>query len=333
MLAPLGAAEVLDRGQLLVQRAQLARRLLGMALRFPCGGQRARVAQAPAGVAPQRVHVELLAFAVRVGIAPVVAGEPPGHAEILPVRGHIHGAVELRWVDEALGDQHRVPVLCLPVVAETAQHRGKRERRKAGKHPLRAKNQEPCVIRDQMQSPPPQSLRPADPAVAVPAFERARLPAGERDPPSAPFDDVPKAAPGEPLEAETVVLVDEFVPLPVFVGARETDHDIGQGKPFRCRCEDRWVGRWSIHAPIVTTLGAQKSAKNETPGNTRPNRHEFLAWDGPATVHGRLASTMLRPPLCEDNYLHRRHIGKIRKRYYNSCYSPTELMRNSCLVD
>ena len=83
--------------------------LLGMALRFPCGGQRARVAP---GVAPQRT---------RRGVR----------------REGRYSALRTPW---SCRDQFAATGAGM-VVAETAQHRGKRERRKAGKHPLRAKSQ------------------------------------------------------------------------------------------------------------------------------------------------------------------------------------------------
>ena len=127
--------------------------------------------QAPAGVAPSiRVHVELLAFAVRVGRAPVcraVAMNGLVQGEILAVRRpHPHGRpVETSMVFERSSRfiVYRVPVLCLPVVAcqDGAPSRAICERRKQRLHsPLRATNQEPCVIRDQMQSPPAVQWHP-----------------------------------------------------------------------------------------------------------------------------------------------------------------------------
>ena len=87
VLASLGAPEVPDRGQFLVERAQAGRRLRRRPFRLPGGGQRTRVAQPLAGVAPQGVDVELLGLPVRFRVLAVVARVSAGMAETLPVRG------------------------------------------------------------------------------------------------------------------------------------------------------------------------------------------------------------------------------------------------------
>ena len=252
-----------------------------MALRFPGGRQRAGIAQAPARAAPQRVHMELLRLAVGVGVAAVVTRISPCQAEITPVRGRVQGAAELRRVNETLGDQHRVPVPCLPVVAESAQHRGHRKGRETPKYPLGAEHHKPGVVRDQMQTPVPQIPRPANPAVPVPALERTRLPAGKHDPQSAPFGDVTKTTPGEPLEAEIVLRVHKRVPLPVLLRARKPHHHLGQRKPFRRRRENRPAAQPSVHAPSLQHSGPNSQQKIKPPEIQGRIVKYFSAWDRP----------------------------------------------------
>ena len=286
MLAPLGAPKVPDLGQLLIQRAQLARRLLARALGLPLGGQRARIAQAPAGVPPQGVHIQPLGLAVRIGIAAVVTRKPPGVAEITPVPGAVEGAVEVGRVDETLGDQHRVSIVRLPILTETPQHPGQRPRAESREDPLGGENHEPCIVRDQMQTPVLQVWLPSDPAVPMPALEGARLPAGERQPLPAPFDDVAQTATGKPFEAEVMVLVNPSVPLHPLVGAGQSHLGIVEEKPFRGFLEDHFVVCWSAHTPRMKP-GAKKSQRRmQTSAVVGANRQIFLAWDGPAARRG-----------------------------------------------
>ena len=79
VLASLGAPEVPDRGEFLVERTQAGRRLRRRPLRLPGGGQRAGFAQPLAGVAPQGVDVELLGPPVRFRVLAVVARIPAGN--------------------------------------------------------------------------------------------------------------------------------------------------------------------------------------------------------------------------------------------------------------
>ena len=264
MLASLGAPEVLDRGQLLVERAQAARRLRRRPLRLPGGGQRAGVAQPLAGVAAQGVDVELLGPPVRLRVSAVVARVPAGAAEEVPVRGPVAGAGEPARVDEALGDQQGMAVLGLPVRAEPPRHPGQRPGAEMREDPGRAQDDEPGVVGDQMQAAVAQLPRPADPPVPVSALERARLPAGEREPPLAPLDDVAQPPAGEPPEAEVVVEVDLFVPPSALVGTRQADGHITEGEAVR-------RGREKPGGPRLSCLqhgafGGKKPAPAGSPG-------------------------------------------------------------------
>ena len=218
---------------------------------------------------------------MRIGIAAVVTRKPPGVAEITPVPGAVEGAVEVGGVDEALGDQHRVSIVRLPIVTETPQHPGQRPRAESREDPLGGENHEPCIVRDQMQTPVLQVWLPSDPAVPMPALEGARLPTGQGQPLPAPLDDVAQTSTGKPLEAEVMVLVDSLVPLQPLVGAGQSHLDLVEGKPFRGLLEDRFVLCSSVHAPRVKP-GAAKSQQNvQTFVVAGTNRQIFSAWDGP----------------------------------------------------
>ena len=161
-------------GKLFVQRAHLARR----GRQCPSAPTRPAAAQGRAGVgnfAPQ-LDVELLGAPVGVGVAAIVAREPPGQAEIPPVPGSVHRALEPRRVHEGFRKQNRVPAL-LPVGAQTAQHTN----RGAGKPPCRqAQRTGNCSL---SSADAATGQRPSTrPKVPVPALQRAGLPAGQRDP-------------------------------------------------------------------------------------------------------------------------------------------------------
>ena len=83
-----------------------------------------------------------------VGIAPVMAGEAPSVAEIMPVGRFIERALEARRIHETLRNQHRMPIAGLPVIAEAPQHRGHRERSETREDAPRAEDDEPGVVRD-----------------------------------------------------------------------------------------------------------------------------------------------------------------------------------------
>ena len=90
---------------------------------------------------------------------------------------------------------------------------------------------EPGVVGEQMEPLVAQFPRPADPAVPMAALERARLPAGEREPPRAPLDDAAQSPAGEPLEAQVVVAIDLLVPPFRLVGTRQANHGLAEGEP------------------------------------------------------------------------------------------------------
>ena len=273
MLASLGAPEVLDRGQFLVERAQAGRRLRRRSLRLPGGGQRTGVAQPFAGVAPQGVDVELLGPPVRFRVLAVVARIPAGVTEKLPVRGPVAGAGKPGRVDEALGDQQRMAVLGLPVRAEPLRHPGQRPGAEMREDPGRTQDDEPGVVGEQMETVVAQLPRPADPAVPMAALERARLPAGEREPPVAPLDDVAQSPAGKPLEAEVVVAVDLLVPPPPLVGTRQADCHLAEGEPVRCARENLRGRR--CHASSLTQDAAKASVSRKPPRSGTTHRVIF----------------------------------------------------------
>ena len=73
----------------------------------------------------------------------------------------------------------------------------------------------------------PDSTLPPDPAILVPALERAGLPAGERDPQAGTLDDFAQAADRKPLEAKVMMRVPAHAPVP----PRKPHIHIAQGKP------------------------------------------------------------------------------------------------------
>ena len=145
-----------------------------------------------------------------------------------------------------------------------------------------AQDDEPGVVRDQIQPPVAQFPRPADPAVPMAALERARLPPGEREPPLAPRDDVAQSPAGKPLEAEVVVAVDLLVPPAPLVGTRQADGHLAEGEPLRPGREN--LGGRRCHAASLAHRARKSQRPQERPGVTGRVLAASLAWDGPAPL-------------------------------------------------
>ena len=131
------------------------------------------------------------------------------------------------------------------------------------KDPGRTQDDEPGVVGEQMEPLVAQFSRPADPAVPMAALERARLPAGEREPPLAPLDDVAQPPAGKPLEAEVVVAVDLLVPPSPLVGTRQADGGLAEEEPVRCARENLRGRR--CHASSLTQDAAKSQRPQEAP--------------------------------------------------------------------
>ena len=232
-----------------------------------------------------------------VGVAAIVAREPPGQAEIPPVPGSVHRALEPRRVHEGFRKQNRVPILLLPVGAQTAQHRRHRKRTEARENPLAAKHNEPGIVRYQVQTPPPDSALPPDPEIPVPALQRAGLPAGQRDPLARPLDDVAQAAARKPLEAKVMMRLNQRVPAYPLVRPRKAHHHIAQGKPFRRLPKQRRAIDSLFYMPISTPTGAKKPATNATADDYWDESSQTLSVGSPwlaGTPAGTLRDTEAR---------------------------------------
>ena len=123
--------------------------------------------------------------------------------------------------------------------------------------------------------------------VPMAALERARLPAGEREPPLAPLDDVAQPPAGKPLEAEVVVAVDLLVPPSPLVGTRQADGGLAEEEPVRCARENLRGRR--CHASSLTQDAAKSQRPQEAPAIPGRFTASSLAWDGPglSARHGR----------------------------------------------
>ena len=115
-----------------------------------------------------------------------------------------------------------------PIVGEPAGHPRKEARGEVREDPGLGEDQEPGVVRHQLE-PPELLLRlPAGPPVARSALEGAVLPRRQAQPPVPEGRDVAQAAARQPAEAEIVVLVHQRVPQRALLRRRQADLDLGQ---------------------------------------------------------------------------------------------------------
>ena len=226
-LAALGSAVIRDGGELLQQRRQRDRvrthRL--RALRLP-GGARLGRAQAFSGPSPKRIDVHLLEVTVGLGVATVAAREPAGEPDRPPVSGPIQGAGEPLRIDEGLGQLQRMTEGRLPVGAQAPQIGRHHPGGQIGESSGRGQHQQAGVVGNQPQAGELLSRAPADPTVARPALEGARLPTDQGQPTLLVFGHIAQTATGELPESQIVLLGHGGIPAATLIGAHQPESDV-----------------------------------------------------------------------------------------------------------
>ena len=165
-----------------------------------------------------------------------------------------------------LSAQHRVPVLCLPVVAETAHHRGKRERRRNTPFEPRTRNLVLFAIKCNRRHR----------RASVQPIQRSRcrlLNAPDCQPSSAIHRAHHSTMYRRPRPANRLkrpwCLLTSSSHFRYSSGRRETDHDIGQGKPFRCRCAIDGSGDGASMRPLLRHSARKSQQKMKPRGQGR----------------------------------------------------------------
>lgn len=149
MLHPLGAAG----GHLAFDQGQ--------------GGLEVLSLQAATGIFAQFLYQQPLGLAMLDVVVPPAPPPPISQPQLLPAVGGVNRAAKLLRIHKALHRQDRVPVLRLPIRAESRQSQLEHSGTQIGYRPIR-EEQKPGVVDHQRQAPPPLLVGPTDPLVAMP---------------------------------------------------------------------------------------------------------------------------------------------------------------------
>src|SRR4051812_48848382 len=105
----------------------------------------------------------------------IVFAAPCGMSQQDPVSGPITGSAKPAGIDEGFGEVNRMAVHPFPVAAQGAGHLPQKMRGQV-RNPNPWQDQEPRVVGEEANVPPPRLRVPADVAVAAAQMPRSRTP-------------------------------------------------------------------------------------------------------------------------------------------------------------
>ncbi len=228
MAAALAAARVVDVEEAVGQGTHGVGGDHGLGASVAVGGIERGPRQARPRVGNQGADEHQLGAARRGAVAAAHAPEAARAADAGPVRGAVHRAAVPRRVDERLQQQQRMAEAFRPVRRQAPCAQRQRPRAQVG-HARARQDQEPAVVRDQVQPVVLGAEVPADPAVPRAALQRRRREAEQRQPLAAPMRDVPQRLADLGQRAQEVVRRHQApVANLLFPGRRRLDGHLAQ---------------------------------------------------------------------------------------------------------
>ena len=225
--AALAAARVVDVGEELGQGTHGVGGDHGLRTSVSVGGKQLGAGQARTRAADQGTHEHQLGRGRRRAVAAAHPAEAARAPDARPVRGAVHRAAVARRVDERLHEQQRMPEPRRPVRRQAATAQRQRPRAEV-RHARARQDQEPAVVRDQVQPVVLGAEVPADPAVARAALQRRRREAEQRQPLAAPMRDVPQRLADLRQRAQEVVRRHQLPVAPLVPGRHRLDRHLAQ---------------------------------------------------------------------------------------------------------
>ncbi len=200
---------------------------------------------------------------MRVRVRSVCPREALGLAQMGPVGRLVHRTGKLRGVAEGLCQNCLAAKACEPILRQALGHLPQEEGREVGQHTRLGENQEPGVVRNQIQPVVLLVRFPSNPPVPRGTLERPILPGGQSQPHAPEQGHIPQPTPRETPEPEIMMRVHQPVEAWPFRRVDQTDRDIGQREALGRFPENR-VGVRILrhHAPRMTQPVPECQRKN-----------------------------------------------------------------------